>query len=291
MAEGDTFGSREGALPLEPERLARLEQVPGFRDGPYGFVSPIGALDYFYRKYTVNLRRHRDIHDAVLLDCGCGYGWNVLAYGLAGGHRAIGLDMNSAALGVAARFADVLGLSERLTFVQGSVTDLPVADRSVDILTCIEMLEHLDGAADRAFAEINRVARHLVLLTTPNRCFPVIAHDTRLPFAHWLPRWLRRPYARIFRKERDDEGNTFVGPWQMTRGLTGFCRVSRFLGFPSFAEYAACYPHYLPYMGDGVAGVRELTGKKRLFYRLVDATFRDKSFYVLPSLTAIFQRV
>ena len=214
----------------------------------------------------------------------------MLAYLLEGGLGAIGIDTNEAALQVGRKFARILELDDRALFCHASVTELPVADAAVDVVTCIETLEHLSGDADRALAELNRTAGAIILVTTPNKLFPMVAHDTGLPFAHWLPPRWRGPYAWLFGRKNEDEGNIFVTPFQIMRGLAGFRLVSEFLGFASFAEFLESYPHYLPYMGPGVAGVRDLGTAKRAFYRLVYSAFQRKSFYILPSLTGIFRR-
>jgi len=275
---------------LSEEQVRRLREVPEFKDGPTGFISPNGALDYLQRKYIVNLSRYCDLSRSIMLDCGCHEGWNIFAFLLEGGRMAIGVDTNEVALSVARKFARIMGVDDRVLFCRASVTELPVRDRGVDLLCCIETLEHLDGDADRALVEINRVARQLVLVTTPNKLFPIVAHDTRLPFAHWLPRRWRRTYARLLAREKEEEGSIFLTPFQITRGLADFRLVSKFLGFDSFKDFLGSYPHYLPYMGSGVAGVRDLSKAKRAFYRLVHWAFQQGSFYVLPSLTGIFRR-
>ena len=276
------------ARKLTQEQVQRLRSVPEFRDSPTGFIQPDRALDYFRRKYVVNLKRHLDLSRTTMLDCGCHEGWNVFAFLLAGGRRAFGVDTNTAALGVAQQFARILEVDDRALFCHASVTELPFADQSVDVVCCIETLEHLYGDADRALAEIDRVARRIVLLTTPNRLFPIVAHDTRLPFAHWLPPRWRRPYTRAFRRSEEDEENLFLTPFQIMRGLRSFRLVSKFLGFPSFAEFVRFYPHYLPYMGSG--GERDLPRVQRWFYAAVHAILGQASYYVLPSLTGIFER-
>ena len=178
-----------------------MRAVPEFASNPYGFLSPGDTLDYFRKKYIANLRLHCDISRSVLVDCGCGHGWNVLAFLLHGGWKAIGMDTDEVRLGVARRFAEILGLSDRSLFCRASIADLPLADRSADIFTSIETIEHLPGVANRALQEIARTAGNLILVSTPNKAFPVVAHDTRLPFAHWMPPNFRKHYARLFRRE------------------------------------------------------------------------------------------
>jgi hypothetical protein len=275
---------------LTEEQVRLLREVPGFKNSPTGFIAPDGALDYFRKRFVDNLAKHCDLSRTVLLDAGCHEGWNLLAFVLAGGRLAIGIDMNAEALRVGDEFARILGVRDRVLFCHGSVTRLPIADRSADVACCIEVLEHLDGGADAALAELNRVARKVVWITTPNKLCPVVAHDTRLPLAHWLPPNRRGWYARLFGREADDEHNVFVTPGQISRGLEGFQLESRFCGFESFEAFAASFPHYLPYMGDGVAGVRDLGRAKRAVYGLAYGLLGRRSYYVLPSLTGLFLR-
>ncbi len=275
---------------LTEDQIRELREVPGFKNSPTGFIAPDGALDYFRRKFADNLARHCDLSRTILLDAGCHEGWNLLAFLLAGGRLAIGIDMNAEALRVADEFARILGVRDRVLFCNGSVTRLPIVDRSADVACCIEVLEHLDGGAEAALSELNRVARHVVWITTPNKLCPVVAHDTRLPLAHWLPPRRRRWYARLFGREADDEQNVFVSPFEVARGLPDFRLEPGFCGFESFAAFAAFFPHYLPYMGEGVAGVRDLGRAKRAVYGLAYGLLGRRSYYVLPSLTGLFTR-
>lgn len=270
------------------DRIAQLRTLPEFAESPYAFVSPEGAIDFHRRKHVLNLKQHCDISQAVMLDCGCGYGWNVLAYLLEGGQAAIGLDCDPAGLRAAAAMARSLGVHQRALFLHGSVTDLPVGDLAVDVSMSIETLEHLYGGADRAIAEMRRVSRSVVLITTPNKLFPVIAHDTRLPFAHWLPPGIRRGYSWLLGRAQDDAGNQFVTPFQIRRGLRGFELVSRFLGFDSFAAYRKFYPHYLPYSGGGCT--RDWPRGQGLVYAIIHSILGRRSFYAAPSLAGIFRR-
>jgi hypothetical protein len=82
-------------------------------------------------------------------------------------------------------------------FVQADATErLPFADGEFDLAYSNSVVEHLPPARRAAYAaEIRRVARgHWV--QTPAFSFPVEPHAL-LPFAHWLPVALRRPYWRL----------------------------------------------------------------------------------------------
>ncbi len=58
----------------------------------------------------------------------------------------------------------------RRPVARSSILELPFADGSMDLVTCCEVLEHLDPAdLPRAAAELYRVAGKHVLITVPNR--------------------------------------------------------------------------------------------------------------------------
>jgi hypothetical protein len=81
-----------------------------------------------------------------------------------------------------------------LTYRRADGRSLPFADDSFDVVHSSAVLQHV-GSADnqKAFiAELTRVAKRVVFITTPNRWFPIEVH-TVLPLVHWLPpQWFRR---------------------------------------------------------------------------------------------------
>jgi len=91
-------------------------------------------------------------------------------------------------------------------FVPGDGRSLPFEDRSFDIVHASAVIEHVGTRADQArfLAELWRVARVGIMLTTPNRWFPVELH-TSLPVLHWLPsqiyRWVLRRIGLDFHAE------------------------------------------------------------------------------------------
>jgi SAM-dependent methyltransferase len=82
-------------------------------------------------------------------------------------------------------------------FLQADVTaGLPYADGEFDLVYSSSVVEHVPRARRAAFAaEVRRVGRGLYV-QTPAFSFPVEPHSL-LPFAHWLPATLRRPYWRL----------------------------------------------------------------------------------------------
>jgi SAM-dependent methyltransferase len=73
---------------------------------------------------------------------------------------------------------------------------MPFDDGAFDLAYSSSVIEHVAPARRAAFAaEIRRVARGW-LVQTPAWSFPIEPHAL-LPFAHWLPPALRRPYWRL----------------------------------------------------------------------------------------------
>ncbi|MCP9490683.1 MAG: class I SAM-dependent methyltransferase [Solirubrobacteraceae bacterium MAG38_C4-C5] len=82
-------------------------------------------------------------------------------------------------------------------FVRADATDrLPFEDGAFDLAYCSSVVEHVEPARRARFAaEVRRVARGWYV-QTPAFSFPVEPHAL-LPFAHWLPATVRRPYWRL----------------------------------------------------------------------------------------------
>jgi SAM-dependent methyltransferase len=82
-------------------------------------------------------------------------------------------------------------------FVQADATQrLPFEDGTFDLAYSSSVVEHLRPADRAAYAaELRRVARGW-WVQTPAFSFPIEPHAL-LPFAHWLPVALRKPYWRL----------------------------------------------------------------------------------------------
>jgi ubiquinone/menaquinone biosynthesis C-methylase UbiE len=80
-----------------------------------------------------------------------------------------------------------------VTFRLADGRALPFEDGAFDFVHSSAVIEHVGSRAEqqRLLAELWRVCRKGLFVTTPNRWFPVEFHSV-LPFVHWLP-------ARAFR--------------------------------------------------------------------------------------------
>jgi SAM-dependent methyltransferase len=133
---------------------------------------------------------------ASLLDAGCGEGEMLRRIGLPNSARTVLLDRNP----------------ESAAQVFGSVAALPFPSQSFDVVTCLEVLEHL--ADPRAAAcELARVARRAVVVSVPYEPYFRIGnvlrgkHLSRLGdhpehVQHWNPRTFHKFLAGSFREVR-----------------------------------------------------------------------------------------
>jgi hypothetical protein len=94
-----------------------------------------------------------------------------------------------------------------LTFQRADGRALPFTDASFDLVHSSAVIEHAGSREQQAqlVAELARVARRLVFITTPNRWFPVEVH-TGVPLLHWLPprhfrAWLEKTGRGFFADE------------------------------------------------------------------------------------------
>lgn len=119
--------------------------------------------------------------ESRIVDVGCG------ALGL----RALEPDLDVTGVDLAPR-PDYPG-----PFVQADAAAcLPFADGEFDLAYSSSVIEHVAPELRAAFAsELRRVARGW-MVQTPAWEFPVEPHAL-LPFAHWLPPRVRRPYWRL----------------------------------------------------------------------------------------------
>lgn len=85
-----------------------------------------------------------------------------------------------------------------LKFIRADGRKLPFASDSFDYVHSSAVLEHVGSFEDQVMfiAELWRVARKGIFLTTPNRWFPIEFH-TVLPVLHWLPRSVFRKLIRL----------------------------------------------------------------------------------------------
>jgi ubiquinone/menaquinone biosynthesis C-methylase UbiE len=96
-----------------------------------------------------------------------------------------------------------------VSFQQADGRALPFADNCFDFAHSSAVIEHVGSRAKQVqlLAELWRVCRKGLFLTTPNRWFPIELH-TVMPLIHWLPApAFRRALRAIGHEELADEAN------------------------------------------------------------------------------------
>jgi SAM-dependent methyltransferase len=287
---GESLRLPEWSEIISDRQVEAIRQVEHLRTGLYAGIDPRGALDFYARRYLRQLPDFIKLEpETIVADIGTGYGWLPIAAALCGvGGKIIAVDPEEPRLMAGKEIAGILGVAEKIDWRVGSLGSLPLEDREGDIVFCVEVLEHVRRDL-QALPDLARVCRELLIVTTPNQWFPVVAHDTRLPFCHWLPIPLRRLYARAFGRHKGEVDNLFWSPRSLEKGLPGFKRVSDFMHCASRKNYLETFPCYLPY---GAGGGRQQKGVGALkgAYYGVAALAGKRSHWVLPTLAGTYRR-
>lgn len=160
--------------------------------------------DNAYRHNAVEAQRIQETIAALpadaksILDAGCGNGTFLNTLVASGGNaftRMAGLDRSREAL-----------KQVQCEAHEGSVAQMPFEDASFDVVTCLEVLEHLtEPELAAALSELQRVSRKYILLTVPNRedliQSLVICPQCACCFSPWghLRSFAREDLDRLFR--------------------------------------------------------------------------------------------
>lgn len=176
-------------------------------------------------------RFHRVIADRVaalaprtFLDAGCGEGFvAAMLRDRLPELRLVGFDVSRTAAGHAAQRNAAPANSPAPGFAAASIFALPFADRSVDVVGCFEVLEHLsEPPPAAALRELARVARRAVVLSVPHEPWFARSNAARGKNLDVLPRgsdpdhrqlWTRSAFGAFVAGEMDVAwlGGSF--PW------------------------------------------------------------------------------
>lgn len=179
----------------------------------YGTARP-GLRSALGSRLAARARRRR--HERFRQLTGAGPGTRILDVGCGTlGLRALEPDLDITGVDVVDR-PEYPG-----PFVRADATErLPFDDDAFDLVYSSSVVEHIAPGRREAFArEIKRVSRGW-WVQTPAFSFPVEPHAL-LPFAHWLPPALRRPYWRL----------GVAGAWEDVR-LLRRAEMARLFGEP-----------------------------------------------------------
>lgn len=109
----------------------------------------------------------------VVVDLGTGRGELPAVAVEAGAVRAYGIEYSADAVGLARRTVEARGVSDRVEIIEADVRRVPLGDEIADLVTLIDVVEHLTPAElFRALAEARRLLRpggRVIVHTMPNR--------------------------------------------------------------------------------------------------------------------------
>lgn len=261
-------------------QAAAISKVDHFRNSEYRNLDLNALIDSYVHHFVEPLLRLRE-RPARVADIGAGYGWLAFAFALRTNVSVVVMEVDGARLQAAQRIAAILGVAERMEWITASIAGIPLPDQSVDAAYCVEVIEHT--GVDPAFVhELARITSDVLVITTPNKLFPVIGHDTELPFCHWLPLPMRDVYARIFGRSGRQHNNLFWTPQRLFSALPAFRRTSKFLQFEDYAYYRQVRAR--------LGGRAGLTGHCKAAYYTLAAAFGRHAVYLMPNLATTFRR-
>lgn len=156
------------------------------------------------RFYSALVREVVSRNPTSILDAGCGEGFTLARFRHAGiTARLEGIELNPESLALGrSMHADI-------SFVEGSLYDLPYEDQSFDLVVCSEVLEHLDDP-EKALREIARVTKRYAVISVPHEPFFMLANflrgknitrfgNDREHIQHWSRSGIARFVSRFFR--------------------------------------------------------------------------------------------
>ncbi|HUB36297.1 MAG TPA: class I SAM-dependent methyltransferase [Solirubrobacteraceae bacterium] len=209
--------------PADPDPSSPPTASPSPAPPPDVYATARGSLARLASPYAARARsrRHRRFFSLT---------------GLPPGGRVLDLGCGSLGLRALEPHLEITGvdLYERPSypgpFLQADVAaGLPFADGEFDLVYCSSVIEHVPPHRRPAFAaELRRVARGW-FVQSPARSFPLEPHSL-LPFAHWLPPALRRPYWRLGAGAAEEWRDIALLPRAEMEALFGPALPERFAG-------------------------------------------------------------
>lgn len=259
----------------------------------YTNESDLNKIIEYFEKYYINpLKKRTSIKDKVLLDVSCGFGWMVFAFLKQGGKFAYGVDIEKFPVESSKKIARILKLDKKCKFSIRNIEKLRFKNKSMDIFSSIETLEHVKNQKS-ALNEINRVAKEFIIIATPNGLFPKDTHNSGMFFGNYFPKFIRRVYMKIKKKEDDlDYMTKVMNPFTIEHGLKDFEVVSKIHSFNSLSEWVNSMPYYSPYIYGRNKYISKIN-KKSLKYKVkknLYIFFGSRVRYLLPKYCVILQR-
>jgi 2-polyprenyl-3-methyl-5-hydroxy-6-metoxy-1,4-benzoquinol methylase len=272
---------------LSTNQKEQILKIEYFKHSMYSNLLVEETLIYMVKRYVNPLQKVLEIRDSSLIDCGCGFGWLSFAYLLSGGKSATLCEIDGERLNAAKKIAQILQLDTKCTFITSPLQNLSTTENSFDIFVSVETLEHVgEKNIDSCIEIISRTAKKAVILTTPNKLFPLVFHDNKIPMSHWLPVRYRKKYLKLFHGSTENM-NDFVPAWKLGPIREKFRPVSRVLTFQSYKEWVSSYPFYSPYNKENREKLKPPFLLKALYF-ILSILFNKNSYLVSPNLCRLW---
>ena len=265
---------------VSEEQAAAIRQIDHFRYSEYQQRDLDALVDEYMQNFVQPLIALAGAPRSVA-DIGAGYGWLAFAFALGTEADVTMMEYDEKRAHAAQQIAAILGIGHRIRWLVGSIAAIPLPDRAIDAVYCVEVIKHT-GVEKSYVAELCRISNDVLVITTPNKVFPIIKHDTVLPFCHMLPLGARDVYAGWFGRRNLQQNNLFWSPLQLLRAVDGFERRSRFLQFATHAQYRLA-------QGNGKRGASMFGTLQDLYFAAVART-GGLSIFLLPNLASTFRR-
>lgn len=129
---------------------------------------------FFFKRFEDDLASLiAPLNPKKILDAGCGEGFTLSRlFELKIGESLEGIDYSADAIRIGKQ------VHPHLNIKRGDIYNLVYKDNSFDLVTCMEVLEHLENP-EKALKEVERVSSKYVLLTVPNEPMFTLFNYTR----------------------------------------------------------------------------------------------------------------
>ncbi|MFV1882890.1 MAG: class I SAM-dependent methyltransferase [Balneola sp.] len=276
-------------ISLTSKQIRQIAKLEYLRETEYYNLDFEKTLQYIVKRYIEPISEYLNIEESTLVDCGAGFGWLAFGYLLSGGKSATLCDIDVPRLKAAEEISEILGIRDKCSFIAGPMENLTFQENEFDIFASVETLEHVGKKnIDTCINLISNTAKKMVVLTTPNKLFPLVLHDNKVPFSHWIPKKYRKFYTGLF-GVKNKPLNDFVSPFRLNPIRKKFKPVSKTLTFNSYPNWKNSYPFYSPYNYSNRWKESPPILLSILYY-VLSKLFRTKSYYLFPNLCRIWLR-
>lgn len=166
---------------------------------------------------VLELLTDRPLSTLSCVDIGCGSGG--ISFHLSPAFKSVcGIDPEPWQ-----RWDKFIAERSNLSFQEGSVDTLGLADASVDVVICNQVYEHVPSP-EALIAQIHRILKPggICYFAGPNLLYPIEPH-VHWPFIHWIPRRWALAILRVFSPDKEKVLDAYSTTyWRLKHWLRDF---------------------------------------------------------------------